>query len=86
MTKYDSRFVYENPRDAENELEIYIEDDAHWEPENRGRLCITVADEQAVDSYNSTFRCSVYLPKSEAKRLRDYLDALFPRGSSEPQP
>lgn len=66
----DDRFRFEDPRDSKNEIMAYIEDD--------GRLTISVAEEQAVDSYNSTFNCSVTLDRAAAKRLRDYLNAKYP--------
>jgi hypothetical protein len=72
------RFHYENPRDSENEINVYIEDDTHWEEEHVGKLVVEVADEQAVDSYNSVFNTSIHLPEKAAKKLRDFLLAKFP--------
>lgn len=42
------------------------------------RLIISVAEEQAVDSYNETFTCSVVLEPNEVIQLRDMLLKHFP--------
>lgn len=66
----DNRFTYENPQDSENYVNVYVN--------MVDGLCISVSDEQAMDSYNSTFTCDICLPTPEAKRLRDYLNREFP--------
>jgi hypothetical protein len=38
-----------------------------------GKVCISVAQEQAVDSYNQTFNCSIHLDQHQARMLRDWL-------------
>jgi hypothetical protein len=37
-------------------------------------VCLSVAEEQAVDSYNKRFSCSIHLTVEKAMRLRDWLD------------
>lgn len=74
----DDRFHYENPRDYENEISVYIEEDRHWEREYIGWLCVSVADEKAVDSYNSTFTCDIHMPPAAAIKLRDFLNKKYP--------
>ena len=69
MSNQKDRFCYESPQDSENQLNVYVVD---------GRLCISVADEKPVDSYNSTFTCDIHLPIKVAKKLRDFLNAKFP--------
>lgn len=59
------RFHFESESDPENELNAFITDDGH--------LRIGVAEERAMDSYNTTFECEVYLPAKDAEKLRDYL-------------
>ena len=73
MPKHLDRFHYDNPSDSENEITVYLED---------GALYVAVADEKAVDSYNSTFECSIYLPEPAALKLRDYLVGRFPYGDA----
>ncbi len=65
----DKRFHYESPADSENEINISTD---------AGGLEISVADEKAVDSYNQTFECYIYLDKEASARLRDYLNECFP--------
>lgn len=66
----DNRFRYEDPRDAENEMRAHID--------FQRNLYLAVAEEKAVDSYNHTFDCQIMLPESEAKKLRDYLNRIYP--------
>jgi hypothetical protein len=72
------RFHYENPSDPDNEISVYIEDDARWEKEHIGWLVVSVSDEKAVDSYNSMFACDIHVPPNVAAALRDYLNRKFP--------
>lgn len=65
-TALAEHFRFEDPRDADNEVTIY--------PNKAGGLYISVAQEQAVDSYNQMFECYVTLDGDAAKRLRDYLN------------
>lgn len=77
-------FHYEAPHDSENELTIVpIEAPPRYPDWNDkrdlvGGITISVADEKAVDSYNSTFECDISLDKNEAIRLRDWLLARYP--------
>jgi hypothetical protein len=64
-------YRYENPGDADNTVRVY-------ECEC-GDIAISVAEEQAMDSYNSTFECDVYIPRAEAERLRDWLTQALSR-------
>lgn len=61
-------FQWENPVDQENTISV---------ARTPLGLNISVADEQAVDSYNSTFECDINLPLAEALRLRDYLNRVL---------
>lgn len=65
------RFFWENPSDPDNVLNLFRNE--------KGGLSIAVSEEHAVDSYNSTFECSAFLTEDEGVRLRDYLNAAFPK-------
>jgi hypothetical protein len=64
----EREFQYDNPRDRSNTLSVSRTKDG---------LNIAVADEKAVDSYNSEFECDIELPLNEAIRLRDYLNRVL---------
>lgn len=64
------QFHFENKSDSENELNAYITEAGH--------LRIGVAEERAMDSYNQTFECEVYMPAETAENLRDFLCHHFP--------
>lgn len=50
-----------------------------------GELCVSVSEEQAVDSYNSTFECSFNMSTKETAALRDYLNRnAAPAWTTEP--
>lgn len=70
MGKSKDRFDYEDPQDAENYLASFVTVD--------GGLRVQVAEERAMDSYNETFACDIYLPPSIAKKFRDFLNANYP--------
>lgn len=40
-----------------------------------GRIAITVADQQSVDSRNQLFECTATLTRDQAAELRDWLSA-----------
>lgn len=40
-------------------------------------VCISVTEEQAVDSYNCSFTCSMHLTVEQVKQLRDWLSAAL---------
>lgn len=42
----------------------------------KGQLCIAVSEEQAVDSYNELFECTIHLTNAQTVMLRDWLNAL----------
>ncbi len=56
------------------------EEEAIFSIEDNGQLCISVAEELAVDSYNQMFTCSVHLSKSKMRVLRDWLSAMLENG------
>lgn len=64
-------FYYEDPSDRENVVVIF--------PTKSGGLTVAVSEEQAVDSYNDSFECSMHLSKERAERLRDRLCEWFPK-------
>jgi hypothetical protein len=70
MPEHEDRFHFENPSDRENEMTLYAT--------VGGGVYVTVAEEQAFDSYNSTVNTSIAIPERAAKALRDYLLAKFP--------
>jgi hypothetical protein len=41
-----------------------------------GAIEISVAQEKAIDSYNDTFECRIELPLEEARKLREWLNAV----------
>ncbi len=41
---------------------------------DKGPIYLSIAEEQAVDSYNEHFTCSIYLTIEKAIRLRNWLD------------
>ena len=64
-------FQWDNPRDSSNAIVVVADESG---------LHVNVADEQAVDSYNADFTCSITLPPAQAIKLRDALNAWFPEG------
>jgi len=42
-------------------------------------ICISVAEEKAVDSYNQSFTCAMHLSIEQAAQLRDWLSAAIAR-------
>lgn len=77
---------YHTRKHGANEADIFYSEIEH-DPDNvvvifpteADGLMVSVSEEHAVDSYNSTFECSLSLPEAEAKRLRDLLNEWFPR-------
>lgn len=63
------RFHFENPSDPENEINVFVNES--------GGLSVSVAEETAMDSYNTTIACNVYLDVKAAMQLRDYLNLHF---------
>lgn len=43
----------------------------------KGKICISVAQEHAVDSYNATFESSVHLSDEQAQQLLDWLTVVL---------
>lgn len=64
------RLVLQSHHSFEDQLTAAIEAD---DPRQKGQVCISVAEEQAVDSYNSMFTCSIHLTSDKARQLRDRL-------------
>jgi hypothetical protein len=52
-----------------------LEDGSTFAFQRDGRLAVSVAEEQAVDSYNSMFTCTHHLTRDQAVKLRDFLIA-----------
>lgn len=63
-------FYWETPHDADTALVAV--------PQEDGSLSVSVSEEQAVDSYNSYFDCTITLPRAQAEKLRDMLNEAFP--------
>ncbi len=57
------RFVFE--KHSENVLTVV--------PDDEGGVIISVSDEKAVDSYNSTFECDIELDKKQTLLLYQFL-------------
>jgi len=71
MAEKDGRLYFEAKGDPENVAVFYANRD--------GGLTVSVSDEQAVDSYNTTFECTFYLSADQAQQLRDLLNVEFPK-------
>ena len=71
-TQYPDRraFFFESQNDLDNAITVFVDD--------KRITHVSVSDEQAVDSYNSTFECTIALKEKIAIRLRDYLNREFP--------
>lgn len=41
-------------------------------------IIVSVSEEKAVDSYNSSFECSLTMTREQAIELRDWLNKHFP--------
>lgn len=72
------RLVLESDQSFEEQLTASVNESWEWchpstVPSALGRICISVADEQAVDSYNQSFECSIHLRREQAIKLRDWL-------------
>lgn len=48
-----------------------------WFKLHNGGLIVSVAQEQAVDSYNQSFECSLTMTREQAVQLRDWLIQHF---------
>jgi hypothetical protein len=73
----DNGVIYiENPSDPENALTLYRT--------KSDELAISVSEERAVDSYNATFECTLYVSPREARIIRDYLIKWFPDDEATP--
>lgn len=68
-------FVWENPREIDNSITVAPDDD--------GSLSVSVEEEKAVDSYNSTFNCCVVLPKAQALKLLAALTEWYSQGVAD---
>lgn len=64
------RLMLENPNDSDNCLTLAVSES--------GRLIVSVSDEQAVDSYNAKFECSIHIPAKLVPQLVKYLTDSFP--------
>jgi len=74
------RLVLQSEHSFEDELVAAIEEGHEFTPigaddciDIAGTVCISVAEEQAVDSYNQMFTCSIHLNADQARQLRDWL-------------
>jgi hypothetical protein len=59
-------FEWQNPAHLFGDNEIDVISSANG-------VAIAVSEEQAMDSYNSTFTCEIVLPWPEVEKLRDFL-------------
>lgn len=55
-----------------------FEDGATFRATENGGIRVAVAEEQAMDSYNSMFECTIHLSAEQAAELRDWICAMFP--------
>lgn len=65
----DGRLYFEVAGDPDNAAVFYAN--------TAGGLMVAVSEEQAVDSFNETFECSIALAREDAIKLRDYLNEAF---------
>lgn len=79
--KFDAseRFAYERkaslhlePNDSFEHGASFVWNDA------KNHLYISVSEEQAVDSYNQMFECTLTADIEQAKQLRDWLIKILP--------
>ena len=79
----DPRLHFEaSGSDEDSATFVFTDQPDIWDPEDypKGRVVIvSVAEEQAMDSYNSMFTCSIHLAESQALELRDWLNYHFPK-------
>jgi len=64
--------VLESSFDFENGLTAAIDD---------GAICISVQEEQAVDSYNCSFDCSIHLTIEQVVTLKEWLEKALKRSA-----
>lgn len=55
--------------------------DPSQNPNRQGLICVSVAEEQAMDSYNATFRCSIHLTKEQVASLHAWLGSCLKEAS-----
>ncbi len=55
-----------------------FEEGCQFTRDKSGLLIVSVAEEQAVDSYNQSFECTAHLTPDQAVQLRDWLNKQFP--------
>lgn len=53
----------------------YGEEGATFVLNKEGWLLVSVSEEKAMDSYNSSFECTLTMTPSQAAQLRDWLNA-----------
>jgi hypothetical protein len=63
-----SRLVFQNQNDIENSA---------WFVRCDNTVILTVAEEKAVDSYNTGFECTFDLTIEQASQLKDWLEAVL---------
>ena len=73
-------FHYESPHDSTNELTValIVPETYRDKRDLAGGIVISVANEQAVDSYNAMFECDISLDRKTAIQFRDWLNKLYP--------
>lgn len=69
-------YYAEHPTDSCNAIVVVSR---NGKTDEDGALIVSVAEEQAQDSYNVEFECSIYLTREQALGLRDYLNQTFPQ-------
>lgn len=76
MYKRDNAIQFESSEMFEDGCTVSFEN---------SKLVISVAEEQAVDSYNQMFTCSAHLTNNNAVQLRDWLNGLGLKWIDEPE-
>lgn len=73
------RLYFEAPHSDEDSITFAVDDqDGRFSPNSGRFLAVSVAQEHAVDSYNSTFECVFHLSIERVAELRNWLAETFP--------
>lgn len=79
----EDRLYFVTPHDPDNEIVFALSENnnALFDRDKvKGNfVAVSVSDEQAVDSYNSTFTCTFHLSEEQAAQVRDFLNHHFPK-------
>ncbi len=78
MTSRENRLYLESDITFEDGLTAVIDNNencSYTDDKTKGRICVSVSAEHAVDSYNCSFESEIHLTKEQAIQLRDWLSA-----------